>query len=73
MQVLASTKRLKADDWQFKTYKNKVIEFRSKGRYKYKYAVGRFASREAAQRALAEVRKTFGDAYVVRFDGSSVD
>ena len=28
IQILASTKRLKSNDWQFKSYKNKVIEFR---------------------------------------------
>ena len=62
IQILASTKRLKSNDWQFKSYKNKVIELRSAGRYRYKYCVGRYATQAEAKRALSQVKKSFGDA-----------
>ncbi len=72
IQVLASTKRLKSNDWQFKSYKNKVIELRSAGRYRYKYCVGRYKTQAEAKRALPQVKKSFGDAYVVRYEGDSI-
>ena len=72
IQILASTKPLKANDWQFKSYKNKVIELRSKGRYRYKYCVGRYRTAAEAKADLAAVRKSFRDAYVVRYEGDAV-
>lgn len=72
IQLLSSTKRLRADDRQFGNYRNRVIEFRSAGRYKYKYAFGRYATREEALRELPEVKRSFGDAYVVAFDGDAI-
>ena len=72
IQILASTKPLKANDWQFKSYKNKVIELRSKGRYRYKYCVGCYRTAAEAKADLAAVRKSFHDAYVVRYEGDAV-
>jgi len=72
VQILASTHPLKAGDRQFKSYRNKVIELRSAGRYRYKYCVGRYATQAEAAQALAQVRKSFADAYVVRYEGDSV-
>ena len=72
IQILASTKPLRPNDWQFKSYKNKVIELRSKGRYRYKYCVGRYRTEAEAKADLAVVRKSFHDAYVVRYEGNSV-
>ena len=72
IQILASTKRLKSNDWQFKSYKNKVIELRSAGRYRYKYCVGRYATQAEAKRALSQVKKSFGDAYIVRYEGDAI-
>ncbi len=72
IQILASTKRLKSNDWQFKGYKNNVIELRSAGRYRYKYCVGRYATQAEAKRALPQVKKSFGDAYVVRYEGDAI-
>jgi N-acetylmuramoyl-L-alanine amidase len=43
------------------------------GRYKYKYCYGSYATRDAAKHDLAEVQKTFKDAYIVRYkDGNIV-
>ena len=72
IQILASTKHLKSDDWQFKSYKNEVIELRSAGRYRYKYCVGRYATQAEAKRALSQVKKSFGDAYIVRYEGDAI-
>lgn len=72
IQILASTKQLKSNDWQFKSYKNKVIELRSKGRYRYKYCVGRYRTEAEAKADLPTVRKSFHDAYIVRYDGDDV-
>ena len=72
IQILASPKRLKSDDRQFKSYRNKVIELRSAGRYRYKYCVGRYATQAEAKRAQAEVKKSFADAYVVRYEGDAI-
>lgn len=72
IQILASTKHLKSNDWQFKSYKNEVIELRSAGRYGYKYCVGRYKTQAEAKRALPQVKKSFKDAYIVRYEGDSV-
>ena len=71
IQILASAKRLAAGDRQFKNYRNEVIELRSEGRYRYKYCVGRYRTQAEAKQALPQVRKSFGDAYVVRYEGDS--
>lgn len=72
IQVLASTKKLKPGDWQFRSYKNKVLEMRSSGRYRYKYCVGRYATKAAAQKELPKVKRTFSDAYVVAYEDDRI-
>ncbi len=72
IQILASAERLKSNDRQFKSYRNKVTELRSAGRYRYKYCVGRYRTQAEARQALAEVKKSFADAYVVRYEGDAV-
>jgi N-acetylmuramoyl-L-alanine amidase len=42
------------------------------GKYKYKYCYGSYATREAAKQDLAEVQKTFKDAYIIYFEGDSI-
>ena len=49
-----------------------MIELRSAGRYRYKYCVGRYKTQAEAKQALSQVKKSFGDAYVVRYEGDSV-
>ena len=72
IQILASAERLKSNDRQFKSYRNKVTELRSAGGYRYKYCVGRYRTQAEARQALAEVKKSFADAYVVRYEGDAV-
>lgn len=72
IQLLASPKRIKLSSTELKSYRNKCKEYTSSGRYRYKYCYGSFATREQASKALAQVRKSFKDAYVVHFTGSEI-
>ncbi len=72
VQVLASASPIAVHSSQFRTYRGKVRQYTSEGRFPYKYCVGEFESRAAAQRKAAEVRKTFPDAFVVCCRGSQI-
>lgn len=73
IQLLASDKKIKPSDAQFKSYRNKVACYTGSGVLKYKYCYGDFTSRAEAQRKLSEVRRTFKDAFVVHHkDGKIV-
>ncbi len=67
IQILSSGKVLKENDSQFKNYRNKVWYFESTGGYRYKYCIGRFATRAEASAELKEVKKYFSDAFVVEY------
>jgi hypothetical protein len=53
-------------------YKGKVRELIGSGKYKYKYCYGSYAASADAKQDLAEVRKIFKDAYVVRYKGLEI-
>lgn len=72
VQLIASTKRVPLRDRQFKSYRGKVAEFASGGRFRYKYCVGRFDTRKQAEAKLAEVRREFRDAFVVSCRGDRI-
>lgn len=73
IQLISSLSEVDIYDYQFKGYKGRVRLFMGTGRYKYKYCYGSYATAEEARADLAEARKTFKDAYVVRFkDGAIV-
>ena len=72
VQVMASASRIPVNSSQFRTYRGKVRQYTSEGRFPYKYCVGEFESRAAAQRKAAEVRRTFPDAFVVCCRGSQI-
>ena len=55
-----------------KAYRGKVKEYAAEGRFPYKYGVGEYGTREAAQRKLAEVRKVFPGAFVVACRGTQI-
>ncbi len=71
VQVLSSNKRVAVGSARFKSYRNKVAEKRGADGL-YKYCVGECASREEAQRMAKDVRKIFGDAFVVSFRGDEI-
>lgn len=72
VQVLASSKPVPLNSAQFRAYRGKVKQYLSDGRFPYKYGVGEYGSRAAAQRRVAEVRKTFPDAFVVCCRGTQI-
>ncbi len=73
IQLLASDKKVKSSDSQFKSYRGKVECYVGGGALKYKYCYGTFATRAEAQRKLVEVRRSFKDAFVVHYkDGKIV-
>ena len=67
IQVLASAKPLPVRSSQFRSYRGKVKQYTSEGRFPYKYCVGEYDDRAAAQRRLREVRRVFPDAFVVGY------
>ena len=72
IQLLASDKKLKASDAQFKTYRGKVKCYEGSGVLKYKYCYGEFATRAEAQRNVAVVRKIFKDAFVIHYSDGKI-
>ena len=72
IQLISSAKEVNTSDSQFKSYKGRVWLVMGSGSYKYKYCYGKYTSREAAQGDLAEARKSFKDAYVVKFRNGAV-
>ncbi|MBQ5396535.1 MAG: N-acetylmuramoyl-L-alanine amidase [Alistipes sp.] len=72
IQLLASDKRIKTSDSQFKSYRGKVACYEGGGKLKYKYCYGNFSTRAEAQRKLSEVRRSFKDAFVVHYNGDKI-
>lgn len=72
VQLIASAKRVPLKDRQFKSYRGKVVEFVTGGRFRYKYCVEHFETRKQAETKLAEVRREFRDAFVVRCQGDRI-
>lgn len=72
IQLCASVKRIALGSSEFKSYRNKVREFRTSGTYKYKYCTGVYATKAEAEKALQQVRKSFRNAYIVGFEGEKL-
>ncbi len=72
VQVMASASPVPVSSAQFRAYKGKVKQFTSDGRFPYKYGVGEYETRDAAQRKAAEVRKVFPGAFVVSCRGTQI-
>lgn len=72
VQVMASAKAVAVDSPQFRSYRGQIRQYTSQGSFPYKYCVGEFESRTAAQRKAAEVRKIFPDAFVVCCRGTQI-
>ena len=72
IQLLASDKKIKTSDAQFKSYRDKVECYIGGGKLKYKYCYGHFATRAEAQGKLLEVKRTFKDAFVVHYNGENI-
>ena len=72
IQLLASDKAIKATDSQFKNYRSKVVCYMGGGVLKYKYCYGSYPTRQAAQQDLSAVKRTFKDAFIVRYEGENI-
>ncbi len=72
IQILSSRNKVALDSPEFKEYGGKVREYTAEGAFRYKYGVYASDSRAEAQRRLAEVRKTFPEAFVVRCRGDKI-
>ncbi len=72
IQIMASADRLKTSDARFGVYRNKVKEYRAGGRFPYKYCVGEYADRAAAQAELKTVRQKFSTAFVVAVENGAI-
>ncbi len=72
IQIMASADRLKTSDARFGAYRNKVKEYRAGGRFPYKYCVGEYADRAAAQAELKTVRQKFSTAFVVAVENGAI-
>ena len=65
IQVMASKSEVATTDSRFGSYKGKVRQVRAEGAYSYKYCVGDYADKSSAQAAVATVRKSFPQAFVI--------
>ena len=72
IQIMASADRLKTSDARFGAYRNKVKEYRAGGSFPYKYCVGEYADRAAAQAELKTVRQKFSTAFVVAVENGAI-
>lgn len=65
VQIMASATHLERGDSRLKSYRNSATEYRTDGRFPYKYCVGDYPDRQAAQKALPDVRREFPSAFVI--------
>ena len=72
IQVLSSKKPVPRNSPELRNYSGEVLEYTAEGTYRYKYCVCECATKEEAQRRIAQVRKTFPDAFIVRCRGGKI-
>lgn len=68
IQILSSSKILANNDRQFKSYAGQQWLITSTGKYKYKYCIGRYATKAEADAELANAKRSFKDAFITTFD-----
>lgn len=72
VQIMASRSAVSTTDSRFGSYKGKVREVRAEGVFSYKYCVGDYADKAAAQAASKSVRKHFPQAFVIAVQDGKV-
>ena len=65
VQIMASKSAVALTDSRFGSYKGKVRQVRAEGAYSYKYCVGDYTDRASAQATVANIRKSFPQAFVI--------
>ena len=68
IQIAVNSDRLSSSDKQFRGLDHLYI-FKEGGRFKY--VTGIYATKAEAQAALKEVKKSFADAFIVKFNGNT--
>ncbi len=71
VQVLSTDRRLKSGSRELKGYANEARELRGTDGL-YKYCIGDYPTRQAAQQQAAKIRKKFPGAFVVCFRGTKI-
>ena len=72
MQILASAKPVEPGNAEFKSYRNKVREIRGSGALPYKYCVGDFTDKVAAQEATKRIKAEFPSAFILTLDSGKI-
>ena len=72
VQILASAKPVEPGNAEFKSYRNKVREIRGGGALTYKYCVGDFTDKVAAQEAAKRIKTEFPSAFIVTLDNGKI-
>lgn len=72
VQVLSSDKPVPVASSRFKSYRNKVKQYKGGGSLPYKYCVGPYETLAEARRQAVKVRKIFPDAFVVTCRGTEI-
>ncbi|MDE5906781.1 MAG: N-acetylmuramoyl-L-alanine amidase [Alistipes sp.] len=72
IQILSGRNKVARTSPEFKNYAGKILEYTAEGTFRYKYCVYESDSKAQAQSHLAEVRKTFPEAFVVRCRGDKI-
>lgn len=72
VQVLASASKVTVNAARFGRYAERVKCYTGSGKLPYKYCVGEHADRKSAQATVAEIRKSFPDAFVVHYEGGGI-
>lgn len=68
IQLMASAAPVSTSHPEFKSYRGKVWEHIGGGPLKYKYCVGDFATKAAAQEHQKSVRKEFPQAFIITYE-----
>ena len=72
VQILASAKPVEPGNAEFKSYRNKVREIRGSGALSYKYCVGDFTDKVAAQEATKRIKAEFPSAFILTLDNGKI-
>lgn len=72
VQVLSSDKPVPVASSRFKSYRNKVKQYKGDGSLPYKYCIGPYETLAEARRQAVKVRKIFPDAFVVMCRGTEI-
>lgn len=72
IQIMASPESVSVESSRLGEYKGRVKEYMGSGKYVYKYCYGCWATKSEAQRALAEVKSSVKDAFIVKFEGNKI-